>query len=238
MRKMLQHHAQPPLTESELLSRAHAMSGHTLGEVAAVLGEVAPEDLRRAKGWVGQTIERYLGATAGNKPVPDFERLGIELKTLPVDHSGKPFESTYVTTMELVEVDEVDWETSAVRLKLRRVLWVPVQGDRAIPPGERLIGHAVLWTPTAEEEAALRADWESHMRAVRDGYVDAIRGTDGDFLQVRPKAADASQKTWGIDADGGAILTHPRGFYLRALFTEYVLKRRLMDARLRLSQDE
>lgn len=228
---MLQNFEFPPGTEAELLDRAHALAGHTLGEVAACLGEKAPDDLRRAKGWVGQIIERYLGATAGNRPVPDFERLGIELKTLPVDGAGKPFESTYVTTMELVEVDDVDWETSSVRLKLRRVLWVPVQGERVIPPGERLVGHAVLWTPTLEEEDALKADWESHMRAVRDGYVDAIRGTDGDFLQVRPKAADSSQKTWGIDAHGGAILTHPRGFYLRALFTEYVLRSRLVATR-------
>ncbi|MEZ4458946.1 MAG: DNA mismatch repair endonuclease MutH [bacterium] len=228
---MLTANPAPPKSEDELLDRAHSMAGHTLGEVAEVLNEDAPLDLRRNKGWVGQIIERYLGASAGNKPVPDFENLGIELKTLPVDLDGKPFESTYVTTMELSDADDVEWETSNVRLKLQRVLWVPVQGDRAIEVPDRMIGRAALWSPSTTEEAALRADWESHMRAVREGFVQNIRGTDGDFLQVRPKAANSDTKTWGVDEFGGAILTNPRGFYLRALFTEYVLRSQLAATR-------
>jgi len=206
-----------------------------LKEVAAALEWTVPPNQQRHKGWVGQLIETWLGAAAGNRPVPDFEVLGIELKTIPVDHEGKPFESTYVSTMELSDVDEVEWETSSASAKLRRVLWVPVQGDKDIPLGERMIGRAVLWSPNAREESALKKDWDSHMRAARDGFAHNIRGSDGDFLQVRPKAADSSKLTWGVDEFGGAILTKPRGFYLRALFTEYVLRTQLAAARETLS---
>lgn len=228
---MLERPTSPPQTEDELLLRVARLAGHTLGEVAQSLVWEVPENLKKNKGWVGQLIETWLGATAGNRAVPDFEVLGIELKTLPVDLQGKPFESTYVSTMELENVDDVEWATSSVRAKLQRVLWVPVQAERSVPLSERMIGRAVLWTPTAEEEEGLQKDWESHMRAVRDGCVDMIRGSDGRALQVRPKAADSSVLTWSVDEYGGAILTNPRGFYLRAVFTEYVLKSRLNEVK-------
>ncbi len=228
---MLEVHTTPPHTEADLLKRVDRLAGHTLGEVAQGLGWDVPPNLKTNKGWVGQLIETWLGATAGNRAVPDFEALGIELKTLPVDLRGKPLESTYVSTMELAHADDVEWATCSVRAKLQRVLWVPVQAERTVPLSERMIGRAVLWSPTSEEEEGLQKDWESHMRAVRDGCVDAIRGSDGRALQVRPKAADSSVLTWGVDSFGGAILTSPRGFYLRAVFTEYVLQSRLREAR-------
>lgn len=221
----------PPETEAELLDRADRLAGRMLKEVAASMEWEVPPNQQRHKGWVGQLIETWLGAAAGNRPVPDFEVLGIELKTIPVDSNGKPFESTYVSTMELSDVDDVDWETSSVSAKLKRVLWVPVQGDKDIPLGDRMIGRAVLWSPSDREESALKKDWNSHMRAARDGFAHNIRGSDGDFLQVRPKAADSTKQTWGVDEFGGAILTKPRGFYLRALFTEYVLRTQLAAAR-------
>jgi len=43
----------PPATEEELLARARAYAGLTVGQLARSLGAKVPEDLRRAKGWVG-----------------------------------------------------------------------------------------------------------------------------------------------------------------------------------------
>lgn len=212
-----------PKTEDELLARAHRISGRTLAELAAPFDMEVPGDLRRAKGWVGRLIEECLGATAGNQPVPDFQKLGIELKTLPVSSTGKPYESTYVCTVPLTEVDEVDWATSTARLKLLRVLWVPVLADPSLSIAHRIVGRPAIWSPNAEQEALLRADWESHLRTIREGAVDNIRGSDGDALQIRPKAADSSQLTWSVDERGEAIMTSPRGFYLRRRFTHEIL---------------
>src|SRR5690554_4691779 len=127
----------PPQTEHELMIRARALAGHTLGELAAIAGVEVPASQRRAKGWVGQLIEVCLGAEAGNRSVPDFEELGIELKTLPVDRTGKPRETTYLCTVDLSEVDELRWETSRARHKLARVLFVPVLAEPDIALGAR-----------------------------------------------------------------------------------------------------
>lgn len=219
----------PPPTTDVLLERALRLAGRTLGELADAVGEEMPPDLKRHKGWVGDFVERLLGATAGNRSVPDFVELGVELKTLPVDGSGKPLETTYVCTVPLSDVEDVSWEESSVRAKLRHVLWVPIHAERQIPLGQRMVGRAVLWRPDAEQEKLLRSDWVAHLKAIREGYVENIRGEDGEALQIRPKAANARQLTPTVNVDGDEVLTMPRGFYLRTVFTEHLLRRALLS---------
>jgi DNA mismatch repair protein MutH len=219
--------AEPPQSEQALLARARAVSGLTLGQLAAKMDISVPLDLTRAKGWVGGLIERVLGAQAGSRAVPDFETLGIELKTLPVSRAGKPVESTFVCTIELGEIGDVEWLASRVHHKLARVLWVPVDGERTIPIVDRRIGSAFLWTPSPEQAATLRFDWEELAGLIGRGDVDRITGSLGKALQVRPKAADSSSRRIGFDADGVPFAALPRGFYLRTTFTEAILREHL-----------
>lgn len=214
----------PPPTEAELVTRAAELAGLTLGDVATTLGIAAPLDLRRAKGWVGQLLERALGATARSRAVPDFEHLGIELKTLPVRGDGVPCESTFVCTIDLDRIAAVGWEESLVRSKLRRVLWVPVEGEREIPVAARRIGTALLWSPSGEDLAALRFDWEELAGIIGRGDVENVTGHLGRYLQVRPKARDSRSRRRGVDAEGAPFAALPRGFYLRAAFTAKLLR--------------
>ncbi len=213
----------PPQSESELSQRAAALAGRRLGEIAADLGMLAPPDLRRHKGWVGQLIERALGADAMSRDEPDFRALGVELKTLPVDARGQPCETTFVCTIPLGDIGDVPWSSSRVRRKLARVLWVPVQGDRDIAVAQRRVGTPLLWSPSAEQEAALRHDWEELSGMIGRGDIEAITGHLGHYLQVRPKAANASVRRRAIDDEGVIIDTLPRGFYLRTRFTAAIL---------------
>lgn len=215
----------PPEDEATLFSRARALAGWSLAEVAGAVGQAVPPDLRRHKGWVGNLVERALGADAASRDEPDFTALGIELKTLPVDARGRPCETTFVATIPLDEVGEQPWEISRVRRKLARVLWVPYQGDRSIPLAERRLGEPLLWSPSAEEEAFLRHDWEELAGLIGRGDVEAITAHLGRFLQVRPKAAHGRVRRRAIDAEGTVIETLPRGFYLRTQFTEAILRR-------------
>jgi DNA mismatch repair protein MutH len=215
-----------PQTETELLSRAVDLAGWTLGELGARLGVPVPGELLRAKGWFGQSLERALGATARSRAAPDFEALGVELKTLPVGAKGLPCESTFVCTIDLSRIGDVDWAASLVRKKLSRVLWVPVEGDREIPVPARRIGTPLLWSPSAEDEDALRFDWEELAGIIGRGDVESITGHLGRHLQVRPKAASSRSRRRGVDGDGASFATLPRGFYLRATFTAKILAER------------
>lgn len=214
----------PPHSEEELLRRCRAIAGLPLADLASSLGETVPEDLRRNKGWVGQLIERALGATGTSLPQPDFADLGVELKTLPIDRRGLPRESTYVCTVPL-EATGQRWETCWLRRKLRRVLWLPVEAAADRPIADRRLGMPLLWSPDGDEEAALRRDWEELMDMVCLGELERISARHGEVLQIRPKAANAKSLRAAVGPDGAPILTNPRGFYLRASFTTNILRR-------------
>lgn len=220
------------MSEAELWARARALAGRPLGWLAAQHGVAVPDGLARAKGWVGQLLERALGASAGSRAEPDFSGLGVELKTLPVTPSGLPRESTFVATLTPRAVIADEWAASTPRKKLTRVLWVPVEGSPSIAVAERRIGHPLLWSPTDEDDRVLAADWDEFRRITREGWLDALTARTGTYLQVRPKAADATARRWTPDPDGVETLALPRGFYLRARFTARVLARHYHPASL------
>lgn len=218
----------PPESEALLLQQAQQLSGYSLGELAALAGIVAPKDLKRDKGWIGVLLELWLGASAGSKPEQDFAALGVELKTIPVDSLGRPLETTFVCVAPLTGNSGVTWETSHVRHKLKRVLWIPVEGERSIPLAQRRVGSPVLWSPDEEEDRQLRLDWEELMDMIVLGQVERITARHGEFLQLRPKAANAKALTEAIGAQGEPIQTLPRGFYLKKNFTRALLERHFL----------
>ncbi|QYJ83419.1 DNA mismatch repair endonuclease MutH [Shewanella aegiceratis] len=215
----------PPESLDELMQRAQEMAGLTLGQLAELHNVAVPSNLKRDKGWIGQLIELELGATAGSKPEQDFLHLGVELKTIPVDESGKPLETTYVTVAPLMNINGLRWQESLVYHKLQRVLWIPVEGIRHKPIGERRIGSPILWTPSEEEMAQIRQDWEEIMELIALGKVEQITARHGEVLQLRPKGANSRALTQSIAQDGQVKLTNPRGFYLKIPFTQQILSR-------------
>ena len=220
--------AAPPPDEATLLARARALAGRRLGELAAARRIAVPTEARRAKGWIGLLLEQALGATASSRALPDFPELGVELKSIPVDPRGNPRESTYVCTAPLDGSMPRRWEESWPCKKLSRVLWVPI----LTPPGsrveQRVVGAAVLWTPDAEEEEVLRADYEGLTERIDLGEVWDLGAHHGRALQLRPKGAHGEDWVWALDSEGEWVQTSPRGFYLRATFTRQVLARRLL----------
>lgn len=214
----------PPTTENELLQRTQDIAGFTIKQLADLHRVSTPETLLHDKGWFGQLLEKQLGATAASKAEPDFQHLNIELKTLPLNDKGLAKESTFVSTISLLEIGSMRWQTSLVRKKCQRVLWVPIEGNTKIPIKDRRIGNAILWSPSTEQEAILENDWQELSDMISMGELEYITARLGVYLQVRPKAANAKALTWGIGPDGERIQTLPRGFYLRTKFTNQILK--------------
>ena len=215
----------PPQSEAELIERCCWIEGQTFAQLAYRLGIQIPANPLQRKGFAGQLIEYAMGVTAGNQPVPDFQELGIELKTIPMNHLGKPAESTFITTIPLLTVHQQSWETSQCFAKLKRVLWVPIEGDRDIPFESRRIGSSILWSPNEAQVRVLKQDWSELTLMIGTGKLSSIDATMGEYLQVRPKAANARSLCYGLDEEGNTIQTLPRGFYLRSRFTTEIIAR-------------
>jgi DNA mismatch repair protein MutH len=215
-----------PLLEA-LLSHARALVGVELADIADGLGLPVPAGGGvRTKGWSGQIIERELGVEGGGVPGPDFATLALELKTVPVDAAMRPRESTAVCQIDPVAIAGESWETSYVRRKLGRVLFVALQvpaAGRGV--GERRVAAVRLWSPSPTEEALLRADFELFVRGYfRRGLASAITGHLGRVLQVRPKGRDATDLRDAYDGEGRPTRVGKHGFYLRPAFVEGLLR--------------
>lgn len=211
-----------PETESELLQRCDAIAGKTLGELARHANITMPENLRIEKGWVGQLLELILGATAKSKAEPDFEKIGVELKTLPLNAKHQPKESTFVCTAK--PPFSLQFEHSLLWKKLRRVLWLPVEADNSIALAKRRVGSALLWSPDAKTQDILKQDWQELTELLSLGHYGELSAKHGQYLQCRPKAANASVTRQDVSIDGESMVIVPRGFYLRTLLTKQLFR--------------
>jgi DNA mismatch repair protein MutH len=210
-----------------LLAHARALVGVELADLADQLGLPVPLGGVHTKGWSGQIIERELGVETGGVRGPDFAALGVELKTVPVDVERVPLESTAVCQIDPIAIAGDSWESSYIREKLQRVLFVALE----VPPGRASVGDrrvvaAGLWSPSASEETILRNDFMLFVRAYfRRGRADEITGHLGTALQVRPKGRNAADMRDGYDTDGKPTRVGKSGFYLRPSFVATILRR-------------
>ena len=133
-----------PESESELKSRMTALSGKKLSQLADEIHWPVPENLKHDKGWIGQLIEVHLGASAGNLSQPDFQNLGIELKTIPLNANHRAKETTFVCAVPLLNHIGLAWQDSCVFHKLSRVLWLPIEADPTIAIAERKVGQGFI----------------------------------------------------------------------------------------------
>lgn len=214
---------------NQILAQAKSLRGYTLQQLTEYLNLQTPKSLVHAKGLTGQIIELLLGATAKSEPIPDFPELNLELKTIPIDLTGSPLETTYVCSAPLLpkldklkdnKLDYYDFKASVVYKKLMHVLWLPII---CLEKSQRTIGNAFLWRPNAAELKLLETDWLELTSMMYMGDLDKLSSHYGQVLQIRPKAADSSVLTTGIGITGERVATLPRGFYLRTTFTRNIL---------------
>lgn len=104
-----------------------------------------------------------------------------------MDSLGRPLETTFVCVAPLTGNSGVTWETSHVRHKLKRVLWIPVEGERSIPLAQRRVGSPLLWSPNEEEDRQLREDWEELMDMIVLGQVERITARHGSIYRYDRK---------------------------------------------------
>jgi len=201
-----------------------------LADLAEGLGLPVPAGRVRTKGWSGQVIERELGAGDGGVCGPDFAALGVELKTVPVDHQLLPAESTAVCHIDPVAIAGESWATSYARRKLAKVLFMALEvpehdGKHEPSVGDRRVVAVRLWSPSPDEEKLLRGDFELFVRDFfRCGRASEITGHLGRVLQVRPKARRASDLRTAFGSDGQPTRIGRCGFYLRPAFICGILR--------------
>ena len=219
-----------PDTFEELISNLNNLVGHNLVDLAKIADVPVPISPTHGKGFTGELLELLLGATAQNLPIPDFPKLGLELKTLPVDKNLVPLESTFLSHAPLTNIRGLTFEKSPLYSKIIRVLFVVVIAQRDMDYQDRTVAGYFFYTPSKEDLEQIKRDYDELYELVKTGQVETINARIGHIIQMRPKGADGKALTDCIGPDGEIIKTRPRGFYMRRAYTAQLVKNNLQQS--------
>jgi DNA mismatch repair protein MutH len=172
-------------------------------ELAPTLGIPLPAEANERKAAGGDLVEALLDIARNSIPLPDLERLGTEVKTIPLNTLSRPRENTKITAFSLSGAkEESDFRRSRVFAKLRSVLFVPIMKADNKRPDFWYLRPPFLWLPSEEQLKQLDTDYQAvHLAALADDWA-RLSGRTGTFLTLNTSGAKTAGKT--LEAKGRA----------------------------------
>ena len=209
----------------ELKKKLQSIFGLSIKDLAQKTNTPLPYSLKTNKGYIGNLIEKYLGVLSQlkNAQSPDFPKLGIELKTIPIDYNKKVLETTFVSYSRLKDLQGISWRNSFVYKKINHILWIPILVNKNQGFQERKIGQGFFHRLNQKEEQNLQKDWEEITENILLGRHDLLNSRLGEYLQIRPKSLNNKAKTKTTNQDGDLEYLAPKGFYLKKNFTQKII---------------
>jgi DNA mismatch repair protein MutH len=193
--------------ESEALASLHRFVGRNLSDVALEFG--LPSSI--AKNAQASVVRSILGLPARRK-TKEFERFGLEVKTVPMLTSGRVLEAMSFPAFRLVDLVGEVWEESDLLSDLTRLLVVPlVRVSESSPREDAWVGRAFFWSPGSQLVADIRTVWEAYRDRVEKGHPELYpRRRDGLPIFVNTH----SQNSLDRDPGAASIAFTKRSFWL------------------------
>ncbi|WP_318714036.1 Sau3AI family type II restriction endonuclease [Treponema sp.] len=157
---------------------------------------------KKTKGGFGQYLENeYFGKEADNKSQPDFPAAKLELKSSPLktlsNFEVKVKERLVLNHFTFNDLDKEVFDTSHFRLKNENLLLVFYHYNKEREYGKMKVQLADLWQCLKEDEAQIRADWQTIYNKVHDGKAHEI--SEGDTLYLGACTKGATKDTnWQV----------------------------------------
>jgi DNA mismatch repair protein MutH len=171
------------------------------------------------KGSVGRYVETFFGIEANSEAGPDLPEAGIELKSVPMQRSGRgPYtakERTFITAIDYSTIADQAFEGSSLDLKTRHTLYVFYEWQRDVPIAAFKVLGVLLHERDELDELMLR-ELHTHVRqAVGAGRAHEI--SEGDTWGVGAATKDAGGK-W-VAQPFGSERARRRAFAYKPAYT-------------------
>lgn len=180
-------------TKAEVLARGQEAIGKTLGEIDKT-GRIAT-----GKGAIGTAIEEsWFGYKPNNKPVPDFEEAGVELKVTPYKQTSKGVsakERLVCTMLNYEKECDKTFETSEFWQKCSCMLIMFYQYKKGTKKKKLKIEKVILLEFSEEDLEIIRNDWKIIIDKVRNGQAHLISERDTMYLSACTKGRNARDIT-------------------------------------------
>ena len=128
--------------------------------------------------------------------IAEFEKAGLQLKTIRLEHNGNLKEAMSFQTIKYREiVDEEEWEESDWynTIAARRFLFIVFRKAKDRLPSDAVLEQVFFWSMPRKDIAAAESFWRDTRDKVRsDDYAHFIKSTEHSVCHVRPKAKNAA----------------------------------------------
>lgn len=204
--------------EEQVLARLAEIEGSALSHVAVRVGRPIGE----AKSAGANLIRTFLGQPTRGRS-GDFERFGVELKTVPTSPAGRPLEATSFPAFVHEELIFETWPESDLLGRLNRILFVPLVRSHGDDPRSAVVGRARFWSPTERELNGISVEWDDVRQLIEEGHASRLPPASATtYIHVRPKARDARDRD---PAPGGGDVIR-KAFWLNQAYVERILRER------------
>ena len=145
----------------------------------------------KAKGAV--IVRRALGLQDHSR-VLEFERLGLEVKTVRMSPAGMPYEAMSFPAFRYRELVSEEWADSELLSRLNRLLVVPLVGAvKATPFEECVLGRPFFWSPSATQLMGIEREWQMFHDEIASGQALSLTpASKTRYVHVRPKGRDGT----------------------------------------------
>ena len=206
------------------MAYAEKLQGKTL---AMLVDPTKFEDPKvKAKGGFGLLVEwAYFGIEANNESRPDFEQVGLELKTTPLVKGSKGTRVKERLVLNMIDFEKVSkeaWATSSFLNKNQKLLLIFYWHNDGETPWEHKFDLVGKWELPAQDAELVRQDWEKIVAKIRAGLAHELSEGDTFLLGACTKGKDSSSVGAQPASD---ILAKRRAFSFKARYLKTIYDR-------------
>lgn len=208
--------------EKSILHYAKKLVGKSIAEILE--GTDKSVDIKN-KGIIGTIIEEfYFGIMPNSSPLPDFEKVGIELKIIPLIQQRRKVavkERTKVCSINYMKLVDEEWQTSHAKQKLNKILFIYYLYEKENIKNSS-IKKVDLWELGKDSsELIIKDDWLRVKQRVVDGYAHELSEKEFHLLSAS-RSGSGGRDANGILKD---LVEQPnQSFQAKALKRAFSLK--------------
>ncbi len=177
------------MDRTEAIKKINALTGTNLRPLAEELGVTVWKDGKLNKGWVGHTIERFLGLALNSSRAPNFGSWELKVVSLKTLKSGdlRVKETMWVTMIDPVEVTASEFTESHLYNKLQKLLVVARIFEDKQETSTLFHSATSFDLDNPEVFNQCKADYDLVRRTIQEEGFDALTGRMGVLIQPRTK---------------------------------------------------
>ena len=176
-------------SEESIVKYAKKLIGKSLQDILNISSSKRIINLKN-KGLAGLIIEKeWFGIEQNSSQLPDFDKVGIELKIIPLKRTRNGIvvkERTKICSINYMTLHNEIWEESHAKEKLNKILFVYYFPDTTNILDSKIL-KIDLWKLSKQTgELFLKDDWHFIQEKVIRGYAHELSSKDTDSLEASP----------------------------------------------------